>query len=86
VRTEGAAEYVKLTIADNGPGFHDNMMAKMFEPYATTKTKGTGLGLPIVKKIIEELQGYIKVENLPGGGACVCVSLPVYKGSTGGKQ
>ncbi|KAB2311037.1 HAMP domain-containing protein [Betaproteobacteria bacterium SCN2] len=86
IRTESAEESVKLIITDNGPGFPDHMMARMFEPYATTKPKGTGLGLPIVKKIVEELGGSIRVENQPGGGACVCVALPVYKGSTGGKQ
>ena len=86
IRTESAEESVKLIITDNGPGFPDHMMARMFEPYATTKPKGTGLGLPIVKKIVEELGGGIRVENQPGGGACVCVALPVYKDSTGGKQ
>ena len=70
---------MKLTISDNGPGFPDHLMVKMFEPYATTKPKGTGLGLPIVKKIVEELKGNIQVQNLPSGGACVCVSLPVYR-------
>jgi nitrogen fixation/metabolism regulation signal transduction histidine kinase len=86
VRTEASGDGVTLAIADNGPGFSEHMMARMFEPYATTKPKGTGLGLPVVKKIIEELQGSIKVENLPSGGACVRVSLPIYRSSTGGMQ
>jgi nitrogen fixation/metabolism regulation signal transduction histidine kinase len=86
IRTEAAGDSVRLAIADNGTGFSEHMMARMFEPYATTKPKGTGLGLPIVKKIVEELKGSIRVENLPSGGACVCVNLPVYKGSTGGMQ
>jgi nitrogen fixation/metabolism regulation signal transduction histidine kinase len=86
LRTDAADDKVRLTITDNGAGFPDHMMVRMFEPYATTKAKGTGLGLPIVKKIVEELQGSIRVENLPGGGACVCVSLPVFRSSTGGVQ
>jgi len=86
IRTEAGGDSVRLVVTDNGPGFPDHMMVRMFEPYATTKPKGTGLGLPIVKKIVEELKGSIRVENLPGGGACVCVTLPIYKGSTGGKQ
>jgi C4-dicarboxylate-specific signal transduction histidine kinase len=86
IRTEAAEGSVRLAVMDNGPGFSEPMMARMFEPYATTKPKGTGLGLPIVKKIVEELKGSIRVENLPEAGACVCVTLPVYKGSTGGKQ
>lgn len=70
---------VSMIISDNGPGFPDHLMPRLFEPYATTKQKGTGLGLPVVKKIIEEHQGSITVENLTTGGACVCVYLPVFQ-------
>ncbi|MBI5330266.1 MAG: PAS domain-containing protein [Betaproteobacteria bacterium] len=67
---------VALCVEDNGPGFPDELMGRLFEPYATTKAKGTGLGLPVVKKIIEEHHGNIAVCNLEAGGAQVCVSLP----------
>ena len=53
-------------------------MARLFEPYATTKSKGTGLGLAIVKKIVEEHHGKIQIENLKSGGAAIRVSLPVF--------
>lgn len=79
IRTESGEDAVVLTISDNGPGFPEHLMTRLFEPYATTKPKGTGLGLAIVKKIIEEHQGSIKVENQATGGACVCVTLPVYR-------
>lgn len=79
IGTRHSENAVMLTIADNGPGFPEHLMARLFEPYATTKPKGTGLGLAIVKKIVEEHQGSIKVENLATGGACVCVTLPVYR-------
>lgn len=79
IQTENLENAVMLTISDNGPGFPEHLMARLFEPYATTKPKGTGLGLAIVKKIIEEHQGSIKVENQATGGACVCVTLPVYR-------
>jgi nitrogen fixation/metabolism regulation signal transduction histidine kinase len=49
----------------------------MFEPYATTKPKGTGLGLPVVKKIVEEHHGSVTVSNMEQGGAQVCVRLPM---------
>jgi nitrogen fixation/metabolism regulation signal transduction histidine kinase len=57
----------------------------MFEPYATTKPKGTGLGLPVVKKIVEEHHGEIEVCNIESnaagcGGARVSVRLPVLAG------
>jgi nitrogen fixation/metabolism regulation signal transduction histidine kinase len=69
---------VWLCIEDNGAGFPENLMARLFEPYATTKAKGTGLGLAIVKKIVEEHQGSIQVENLKPGGASIRIALPVF--------
>jgi len=76
--TLNAAEgMLKLTIADNGSGFPDQLLARAFEPYMTTKPKGTGLGLPIVKKIVEEHGGKISIENQPQGGTCVSILLPL---------
>jgi nitrogen fixation/metabolism regulation signal transduction histidine kinase len=49
----------------------------MFEPYVTTKARGTGLGLPIVKKIIDEHRGSIEAENLSPTGAAITIRLPV---------
>ncbi|PTB85946.1 two-component sensor histidine kinase, partial [Pseudidiomarina aestuarii] len=56
--------WLEITFNDQGPGLPQNMVDKLFEPYATTKTKGTGLGLAIVKKIIEEHGGDVWAENL----------------------
>ena len=70
-------ERIALGVEDNGPGFPEELKNRMFEPYATTKPRGTGLGLPVVKKIIEEHHGEIEVRNLEGGGARICVRLPV---------
>ncbi len=70
-------ERIALGVEDNGPGFPEELKSRMFEPYATTKPRGTGLGLPVVKKIIEEHHGTIEVQNLDGGGARICVHLPV---------
>lgn len=83
IKTQVQQDRVALTICDNGPGFPEHLMAKLFEPYATTKLKGTGLGLPIVKKIVEEHQGSIRVENLAEGGASISVSLPVFHAGGG---
>jgi nitrogen fixation/metabolism regulation signal transduction histidine kinase len=67
---------VRLTIADNGSGFDPRMLARAFEPYATSKRRGTGLGLPVVKKIIEEHGGTIELQNRKDGpGAKVLVLL-----------
>ena len=77
ISSEVANGKIKLTISDNGCGFSLDMMAHVFEPYVTTKHHGTGLGLTIVKKIVEEHKGSIKIENRKQGGARVTVLLPM---------
>ncbi|TAK43477.1 MAG: HAMP domain-containing protein [Betaproteobacteria bacterium] len=81
VRTEPAGERVLLAISDNGGGFPEELMARIFEPYVTTKPRGTGLGLAIVKKIVDEHRGSILIENRPAQGASVKVWLPRAEGS-----
>ena len=60
----GAPRVVRLHIVDNGPGFAEKVLKRAFEPYVTTKTKGTGLGLAVVKKIADEHGARISVRNL----------------------
>lgn len=72
-----SGERIVLHVEDNGAGFPETLKNRMFEPYATTKAKGTGLGLPVVKKIIEEHHGEIEVCNIEAGGARISVYLPV---------
>jgi nitrogen fixation/metabolism regulation signal transduction histidine kinase len=66
-----------MMVADNGNGFDQEMLARVFEPYVTGKPRGTGLGLAIVTKIAEEHGGRIEANNRPGGGAFVRVVLPL---------
>jgi nitrogen fixation/metabolism regulation signal transduction histidine kinase len=54
---------VRISITDNGPGFSPKILARAFEPYVTSKPRGTGLGLPMVKKIIDEHGGRIDLQN-----------------------
>lgn len=77
VRTEIVPSGVRFSVSDNGPGFPEQVRARVFEPYVTTKSKGTGLGLPIVKKIVEEHSGTIQIENIQPRGARVSITLPV---------
>ena len=77
VRTELAGDRVRLAVSDNGGGFPEELMARIFEPYVTTKPKGTGLGLAIVKKIVDEHHGSVAIENRPSLGASVSVLLPL---------
>ncbi|MBR7791211.1 HAMP domain-containing protein [Undibacterium sp. FT147W] len=67
---------VKLSIIDNGPGFSSKILARAFEPYATSKPRGTGLGLAMVKKIIDEHGGRIDIQNRSDtNGAKVAILL-----------
>ncbi|WP_293006382.1 ATP-binding protein [Nitrosomonas sp.] len=76
VKTEAVHGGVQLSVRDNGCGFSEEIRARVFEPYVTTKLKGTGLGLPIVKKIIEEHDGLIHIENMKPLGAQISIILP----------
>lgn len=65
-----------LSIVDNGVGFSSKILARAFEPYATSKPRGTGLGLAVVKKIVEEHGGRIDIKNrTDGNGAKVAILL-----------
>jgi nitrogen fixation/metabolism regulation signal transduction histidine kinase len=58
---------VRLSVVDNGPGFADKVLKRAFEPYVTTKAKGTGLGLAVVKKIADEHGARLRAANLHVG-------------------
>ncbi len=72
-------ELVEIKVADNGPGFLDEVVDHAFDPYVTSKAKGTGLGLAIVKKLIEEHGGQISARNGARGGAEIAILLPVMR-------
>jgi signal transduction histidine kinase len=71
--------YVDLRVEDNGAGIPAAQLTKVFDPYFTTKqaTSGTGLGLYITKKVIEDHNGSIKVESTPGVGTIFTIRLPL---------
>ena len=64
---DGELRAVRLKVTDNGGGFSDKVLKRAFEPYVTTKTKGTGLGLAVVKKIADEHGARIRIVNLQSG-------------------
>jgi PAS domain S-box-containing protein len=68
---------VRFSVEDNGCGIREDVLEKIFEPYVTTKPKGTGLGMAIAKKIIEEHRGSVTVANVKPHGALVEILLPV---------
>jgi len=67
-----------VTVRDRGPGIHPALHEKVFEPFFSTKgARGTGLGLAVSRKLIEEMGGTIALESAPGLGATFIISLPV---------
>jgi nitrogen fixation/metabolism regulation signal transduction histidine kinase len=89
----GEVRAVRLVVVDNGPGFSEKVLKRAFEPYVTTKKKGTGLGLAVVKKIADEHGARIRIANLgaspdvagdavPGGVRGAQVSLSFSKLAT----
>jgi len=64
---DGRLRSVRLKVEDNGPGFPENVLKRAFEPYVTTKSKGTGLGLAVVKKIADEHGALVRIVNLGRG-------------------
>jgi nitrogen fixation/metabolism regulation signal transduction histidine kinase len=83
VRTQWmpAAQRVRLVVRDSGSGFPESILKRAFEPYVTTKAKGTGLGLAVVKKIADEHGARLEITNRQAdghvAGAQVSLSFPV---------
>ena len=72
-----SGDQVEYRIEDNGSGVPEDMRARLFEPYFTTKTAGTGLGLAICRKIVEAHQGEILLENSAPSRTVFLLILPV---------
>jgi signal transduction histidine kinase len=76
VTTAARLNAFELVIADNGPGIPAENLAKVFEPLFSTKSFGTGLGLPMVKQVIEQHSGTVDIASAPGKGTKVTIRLP----------
>jgi nitrogen fixation/metabolism regulation signal transduction histidine kinase len=72
---EGGMQQVELCVDDNGPGIEPGVLENIFEPYVSTKPRGSGLGMAIVKKIVEEHNGTISVGTSEDGGAQIRIRL-----------
>jgi two-component system, sporulation sensor kinase E len=68
---------VEVTVTDNGSGIPAEILQKVFRPFVTTKTSGTGLGLSHCRKIIESHGGWIDISSTPGKGTRVQFRLPL---------
>ncbi len=76
VRTGFAAARVQLEVEDTGPGIAPELRDKIFSPFFSTKGRGTGLGLAMTKKILDELGGTVELTSVPGAGTRVTLGLP----------
>jgi signal transduction histidine kinase len=69
--------FVQIRVEDTGVGMDEEALARVFEPYFSTKTTGTGLGLPIARRNVELSGGTIAVDSEKGRGTAVTIRLPV---------
>ena len=80
IKTSVNLNTVAVSFEDEGAGIPDELLEKIWNPFFTTKEKGTGLGLGMVKKIIELHGGDIQIQNRPEGGSKVTITLPIESG------
>jgi two-component system nitrogen regulation sensor histidine kinase GlnL len=79
-----ARPWAEVRVENDGVGLGTTNPEQFFAPFFTTKEGGGGLGLPVCRRIIDERGGTIRLENLPGKGACAVVELPGYRPGTDG--
>jgi len=77
ISVEEKNDELQIAVSDTGIGIPEELMAKIFEPYFTTKESGSGLGLTITFKIVKEHNGEITVESIPGKGSTFTIHLPL---------
>ncbi len=77
VKTFAQDRWAYVDIFDTGPGIPEKIIGKIFEPYFSTRSKGSGLGLSTTKKIIEAHGGSVSVESTPGTGTNFRIKLPL---------
>ena len=68
--------WVNVSVLDNGTGIPEELLGRIFDPYVTTKAKGNGLGLMIVRRIVQAHGGAITCASHTGEGTCFTVRLP----------
>jgi signal transduction histidine kinase len=86
VRTTVSADGVGLSVSDSGPGIAPDVLAHLFEPFLTTKAKGMGIGLTIVRSIVRSHRGEIEARNNPTGGATFTAVFPAHEPLSPGRH
>ncbi|MBT4287177.1 MAG: GHKL domain-containing protein, partial [Deltaproteobacteria bacterium] len=79
ILANGTVSKVIITIQDTGPGIANENLGKIFKPFYTTREEGTGLGLVVIKKLVEENGGTVEVRSIISKGTTFIISFPVIK-------
>jgi signal transduction histidine kinase len=77
VRTRRVADAVEISVEDTGMGMDEETRARMFDLFFSTKANGTGLGMAIVRSVIDRHGGRLEVDTAPGAGTRMRVTLPI---------
>ncbi|MBU1043067.1 MAG: GAF domain-containing sensor histidine kinase [Candidatus Omnitrophica bacterium] len=77
IKSDYSNNLIKIDFIDNGKGIPENIKQRLFEPFFSTKTKGQGLGLAIIKEIVDCYKGKVEVENMAQGGVKFSFSIPI---------
>jgi hypothetical protein len=72
----GTASCLRLEVADNGPGMKPDVQRRALDPFFTTRPTGTGLGLPIVKRVMDAHGGDLIIDTQPGAGTTIALLFP----------
>jgi two-component system sensor histidine kinase FlrB len=78
VSAHRAGDDVLVRVVDNGRGMSRELLARIFEPFYTTRSNGTGLGLAVVQSVVQAHQGKIEVASVQGEGSCFTLRLPCH--------
>jgi two-component system sensor histidine kinase FlrB len=74
--TQSGLDNLQIQIKDDGPGIDEGKKQRVFEPFYTTKVKGTGLGLAVVNSVVRAHSGYIQCESTKGSGTLFTLLIP----------
>jgi two-component system sensor histidine kinase HydH len=80
------AGFLKLQLIDSGPGLREDVRNALFRPFFSTKSGGLGIGLALVKRMVEQWGGQITLQPAPVKGTCVLLTLPLAKPSPEAKE
>ena len=77
VRVGLERELLRIDVVDDGDGVPPELRERIFAPFFTLRARGTGLGLAVVRRVVEAHRGTVSIETTPGGGATFVLKLPI---------